>query len=84
LSQFEHGGRVAGMKLFRLLGLTMALLAAGCGGSSSESPWPVEPLDADPGPEGEAPPAGDATDLGSDVGSPADWDEEADAGTDEP
>lgn len=26
---------------------------AACSGSSSESPWPVEPLDTDPGPAGE-------------------------------
>lgn len=71
------------MVVVRLLGLALALMVAGCGGSSSESPWPVEPLDADPGPEGEAPPTGDATDLDSDVGSPEAWDEEADAGTDE-
>ena len=31
---------------------TSVLLAA-CGGSASESPWPVEPLDTDPGPAGE-------------------------------
>jgi hypothetical protein len=48
----------------RLLWLVLAVGAAGCGGSSSESPWPIEPLDAEPGPFGEAPPAGDATDVG--------------------
>jgi hypothetical protein len=31
----------------------VAISAAACGGSSSESPWPVEPIDTDPGPEGE-------------------------------
>jgi hypothetical protein len=31
----------------------MALLMAACGGSSSETPWPVEPIDTDPGPAGE-------------------------------
>lgn len=34
--------------LFTLLG-SLAV----CGGSSTESPWPVEPLDTDPGPAGE-------------------------------
>jgi hypothetical protein len=36
--------------------LLVALAAAfsGCGGSGSETPWPVEPDDVDLGPEGEA------------------------------
>ncbi|MBW2527986.1 MAG: hypothetical protein JRI23_27645 [Deltaproteobacteria bacterium] len=69
------------MAVLRALGIGVALALAGCGGSSSETPWPVEPLDADPGPLGEAPPRGDATD----VGTPDDWDEEqADAGVSEP
>lgn len=72
------------MTALRLVRLAVALMLAGCGGSSSESPWPVEPLDADPGPEGEAPPAGDATDVGSELDSPEEWVDDADAGTDEP
>jgi hypothetical protein len=28
-------------------------LACACGGSSSETPWPAEPLDLEPGPAGE-------------------------------
>jgi hypothetical protein len=28
-------------------------VVAMCGGTSSETPWPVEPLDREPGPEGE-------------------------------
>ena len=39
------------MATFRPVLLTFALAA--CGSSSSESPWPVEPLDTDPGPAGE-------------------------------
>jgi hypothetical protein len=36
--------------------LTAAAIAAAsaCGGSSSESPWPVEPEGTAPGPEGES------------------------------
>jgi hypothetical protein len=35
-----------------------ALLAlSGCGGTSSETPWPVEPDDLTPGPSGESPAA---------------------------
>lgn len=68
------------MRMLRGVLLTAAITLCGCGGSSSESPWPVEPLDTEPGPEGEAPPTGDATD----VGAPTDWDEEADAGAAEP
>jgi len=67
------------MGMLRGLVVAVAVAAAGCGGSSSETPWPVEPLDHEPGPQGEAPPRGDATD----VGTPDDWDEEADGGTDE-
>lgn len=38
---------------------TLAVLAAGpvgCGGSSSETPWPVEPDDVDLGPNADKPP----------------------------
>lgn len=34
--------------------IAMALAAGGCGGSNSETPWPVPPDDVDLGPEGEA------------------------------
>ena len=30
-----------------------AAAVAGCGGTNSETPWPVEPMDVDLGPEGE-------------------------------
>lgn len=32
---------------------TIALLVCACGGSSSETPWPAEPIDLEPGPAGE-------------------------------
>lgn len=51
--------------------------AAACGGSSSETPWPMEPIDIEPGPLGEAPPSGDATDVGPAPELAADPDEEA-------
>jgi hypothetical protein len=35
-----------------------ALVASACSGSSSESPWPVEPSSIEPGPEGEQPKQG--------------------------
>ena len=44
-----------------LLGVSLGLAA--CGGSSSESPWPVEPLDAVRGPKGELLPGKGASDL---------------------
>lgn len=37
---------------FATVALSVALGAA-CGGSSSESPWPVEPIETDSGPAGE-------------------------------
>jgi hypothetical protein len=40
--------------LARVLLMMAALGAAGCGGTNSETPWPVEPDDVDIGPEGEA------------------------------
>jgi hypothetical protein len=40
-----------------------------CGGSSSESPWPIEPLEKDRGPRGEALPGVEASDLVS-TGAP--------------
>jgi hypothetical protein len=44
----EYGERVP-----RTVTILMLLLAASCGGSASESPWPEEPVDVDPGPTGE-------------------------------
>ena len=44
-----------------LLGASLGLVA--CGGSSSESPWPTEPLDAVRGPKGELLPGKGASDL---------------------
>lgn len=37
------------------LGVLMSAAVAACAGSSSESPWPVEPNEVDPGPAGEGP-----------------------------
>jgi hypothetical protein len=42
----------------------------GCGGSSSESPWPIDPLEMDRGPKGEALPGPQAADLGRGGPSP--------------
>lgn len=44
-------------------------IAAACGGSSSESPWPVEPEHLVTGPEGEEgkPPPRNAPDAGRDA-----------------
>ncbi|MEZ4445815.1 MAG: hypothetical protein R3B72_42455 [Polyangiaceae bacterium] len=42
----------------RLAVLGLVVLAFGCGISSSESPWPVEPIDVEPGPAGEDLPRG--------------------------
>jgi hypothetical protein len=36
-----------------LLALATCALPSACGGSSSETPWPAEPLDLEPGPAGE-------------------------------
>jgi hypothetical protein len=58
---------------------TAAAAISGCGGSASETPWPVEPTDIDPRPAGEspdrsgdldltAPPPPDLADAGSDAG----------------
>jgi hypothetical protein len=44
-----------------LVGATLGLFS--CGGSSSESPWPVEPLDAVRGPKGELLPGREAADV---------------------
>jgi hypothetical protein len=35
--------------------LGVAVLTTACGGSASESPWPVEPTEPEPGPLGEEP-----------------------------
>jgi hypothetical protein len=47
--------------------ITVSLVAlcgsVACGGSSSESPWPVEPVDTDPGPAGESGPRGNVVDT---------------------
>jgi hypothetical protein len=48
-----------------VLALVLGAIAfSGCGGTNSETPWPVEPEDVDLGPEGEA--RGNA-----DLGAPA-------------
>ncbi|MBW2453183.1 MAG: hypothetical protein JRI68_01670 [Deltaproteobacteria bacterium] len=38
-------------------------LVAACSGSAAESPWPVEPVDTEPGPAGEAAPGEDVIDV---------------------
>jgi hypothetical protein len=43
------GKRSAAVALATVLGADLA----GCSGSSSESPWPVEPSNTEPGPAGE-------------------------------
>jgi hypothetical protein len=51
--------------------LAAGALAAACGGSASESPWPVEPDTPVLGPEGEegrTPPPGQRLDAGRDTG----------------
>lgn len=50
----RRAGRHVARDLWRLLS---AVLLAACGGSSSETPWPVEPIDVDLSPRGEASPA---------------------------
>jgi len=41
------------------LGVLMgSIVSSACAGSSSESPWPVEPSSLEPGPEGEQPKQG--------------------------
>lgn len=51
------------------IALPFCALAAACGGSASESPWPVEPDNLVTGPEGEEKPPPRATprDAGSDA-----------------
>lgn len=54
--------------------LIAGLFVASCGGSSSETPWPVEPEATVQGPAGEASPAGAALDERAepaDAGPPA-------------
>ena len=45
-----------------LAAVACALWSA-CAGSASESPWPVEPLDTEPGPAGEARPGDNVLDV---------------------
>ncbi len=57
-----HSGGVIDLRARRLVvaPIAWAALAAlalptvGCGGSSSETPWPVEPVNAEMGPAGES------------------------------
>jgi hypothetical protein len=41
-------------RLLAVLTATAIAAASACGGSSSETPWPVEPEGTAPGPEGES------------------------------
>lgn len=41
-------------RVLRILPLFALVAASGCGGSSSETPWPVEPDNVDLGPVGES------------------------------
>lgn len=52
-----------------LLGLVLAF-AAGCGGTSSETPWPAEPEGPTLGPQGELGPAASARQGESRPGGP--------------
>jgi hypothetical protein len=44
---------VRDVKRASILGLALAAACAACGGSASETPWPVEPENVDLGPSGE-------------------------------
>ena len=48
--------RVASVVVLSGLSAALAWGAGGCGGTSSETPWPVEPLDVDLRPEADRPP----------------------------
>jgi hypothetical protein len=56
----------------RRLPLILLTLAAGCGGSSSETPWPVEPDAPALGPAGESAPANAPEDVPEAPPPPAD------------
>ncbi len=62
--------------------LALAVLgtaASSCSGSSSETPWPVQPVDTDPAPMGEARPgSGDANGPLATAGTPAEDEEPED------
>jgi hypothetical protein len=45
---------VIAARALALFALTAPLALVACGGSSSETPWPVEPVNADMGPAGES------------------------------
>ena len=51
------------MKTFAIAVLAAACSMAGCGGTSSETPWPVEPVGPTVGPSGETAPPGTPDDL---------------------
>ena len=59
-----------------LLGLLLTVAAASCGGSSSETPWPVEPVDTEPAPVGEARPGQDAPERTPAIGRSPDGEED--------
>ena len=47
----------------QLAWMALTIVSLGCGGSSSETPWPVEPLDTEPGPAGEKRATGNSIDV---------------------
>jgi hypothetical protein len=51
------------MSRLRRCAVAFALALGACGGSSSESPWPVEPLEATHGPAERRAPGGNASDA---------------------
>jgi hypothetical protein len=59
----SNGLECLAMRIARAAVLASSLGLLACGGSSSESPWPVEPLDAVHGPKGELLPGKGAADV---------------------
>lgn len=47
-----------------LVAITVSFALGACGASSSETPWPVEPIDTEPSPAGEHQPKGNVLDVG--------------------
>jgi hypothetical protein len=49
-------GRSRSPLVRRVISAALSVAFVGCGGSSSETPWPVEPDDVDLGPNADKPP----------------------------